>query len=114
MGMNIRGIVSLLLTLSADRGALYFLVYTLALATIFPVSPGLMRQALSIIEVLGTIAFIPLIFFSVQGTLNSLNVSSERIIGSGKYSKIFVYFVFFLVTVGIVIIIFATKSAMGN
>ena len=100
--------------ISAVCGVGYFLVYALDLGKIFPVSPDSMPQSLFVIEVLGTIASLPLMFFSAREALKSVNSDNEQAMESDSYSKKFVYLVFFLVLIGIGIIIFATKSAMGN
>ncbi|NEO93586.1 MAG: hypothetical protein F6K56_26630 [Moorea sp. SIO3G5] len=95
-------------------GISYFIVYALDLGTLFPVSPDPMPQALFVIEVLGMIVSLPLLFISVRGAMNSNNSAKEQVMVSKPYSKTFVYFAFFLVVVGVGIITFATKSAMGS
>ncbi|NEP25258.1 hypothetical protein [Moorena sp. SIO3I6] len=95
-------------------GISYFIVYALDLGTLFPVSPDPMPQALFVIEVLGMIVSLPLLFISVRGAMNSNKSSNDKVIASQPYSKTFVYFAFFLVVVGVGIITFATKSAMGS
>jgi len=95
-------------------GISYFLVYTLDLATIFPVSPDSMPQALFIIEILGSIASIPLVYISIQGALKGINVGNKQPTQSSVYSKKVVFSLLILVVAGIGIIIFATKSAMGK
>lgn len=91
-------------------GVSYFLVYILDLGKIFPVSPDSMPQALFVIEVLGTIVSLPLTFASIQGAIKA----EKRVMQSDVYSKSFVYLAFLLVVVGVGIITFATKSAIGN
>ena len=100
--------------ISVVCGVSYFLVYALDLGKIFPVSPDSMPQALFVIEVLGTITSLPLMFFSAREALKSVNSDNEQAMKSDSYSKEFIYLVFFLVLIGIGIIVFATKSAMGN
>ncbi|NEO18779.1 MULTISPECIES: hypothetical protein [unclassified Moorena] len=95
-------------------GISYFIVYALDLGTLFPVSPDPMPQALFVIEVLGMIVSLPLLFISVRGAMNSNKSSNDKVIASQPYSKTFVYFAFFLVVVGVGIITFATKSAMAS
>ena len=95
-------------------GVSYFLVYALDLGGIFPISPDSMPQVLFIIEILGTIASIPLVYYSIQGTLKSANINHGAPIKGSIYSKRFVFIVLILVVVGIGIIVFATKSAMAN
>ena len=92
----------------------YFIVYALDLRTLFPVSPDPMPQALFIIEVLGMIVSFPLLFLSVRGAMNINNSSNNKVMLNKPYSKTFAYFAFFLVVVGVGIITFATKSAMGS
>jgi len=93
-------------------GVSYFLVYVLDLWNIFPVSSDPMPNALYIIEMLGLIASIPLMIFSVQGmicrTTNNQDLKNEL------YSKKIIFVVLLLMLVGVGIIIFATKSAMRN
>lgn len=96
---------------SAVCGASYFLVYALDLGGIFPVSPDAMPQALLIIEILGTIASIPLVYFSIQGTLN---IGSEQHAQVVVYPKKLFFAILVLIATGICIIVFATKSAMGS
>ncbi len=92
----------------------YFFVYALDLGTLFPVSPDPMPQALFVIEVLGMIVSLPLLFLSVRGAMNSNKSSNDQVMVNKPYSKTFVYFAFFLVVIGVGIITFATKSAMGS
>ena len=94
---------------SALCGLSYFLVYALDLAKIFPVSPDSMPQALFVIEILGTIVSLPLTFISLRRGINS----EQQVMESKAYSKRFVYLAFMLLVVGVGIITFATKSAMG-
>ena len=55
--------------ISALCGVSYFLVYALDLGKIFPVSPDPMPPTLYIIEVLGAIVSVPLMFFAVRGAI---------------------------------------------
>jgi len=119
------GIVSILLVyfvlkdkkwafiVSAICGISYFLVYVLDLGKIFPVSPDSMPQALLIIELVGTIASLPLMFFSILEAFKNVNNGNEQVADSVEISKMFVFLIVFLVIVGIGIVVFATKSAMG-
>jgi len=95
-------------------GVSYFLVYALDLGAIFPVSPDSMLQALFIIEILGTIASMPLVYFSIQGILKDTNASDRQSTQGSLYSKRLISIVLVFVDAGIGIIVFATKSAMGN
>ena len=95
---------------SALCGVFYFFVYALDLGSIFPVSPDPMPQMLFVIEVLGTIVSLPLTFLSVRGAINS----QEQVMERKASSRSFVYLAFLLLLVGIGIITFATKSAIGD
>jgi hypothetical protein len=118
------GIVSILLVyfvlkdkkwafiVSAICGISYFLVYVLDLGKIFPVSPDSMPQVLLIIELVGTIASLPLMFFSILEAFKNVNNGNEQVADSVEISKKFVFLIVFLVIVGIGIVVFATKSAM--
>lgn len=103
---------------SAICGISYFLVYVLDLGKIFPVSPDAMPEVLFIIEVLGTIVSLPLIFISVRGAMKAYDSGDKKVM-SGEmyskeiYSKKFIYVVIFIAFVSVSIITFATKSAMG-
>ena len=96
---------------AAICGLAYFVVYGLDLAELFPVSPVLMPQTLFVIEVVGLIVSLPLIFLSANKLLASNSSQQQRI--TQPYSHGFVYFALFLAIVSLGIIIFATKSAMG-
>ncbi len=121
------GIVSILLVyfvlkdkkwafiVSVICGISYFLVYALDLGGIFPVSPDSMPQALLIIELVGTIVSLPLMVFSILEAFKNVNNGNEQVADSVAISKKLVFLIVFLVIVGIGIgiVVFATKSAMG-
>lgn len=96
---------------AAICGLSYFAVYALDLAEIFPVSPVPMPRTLFIIEAIGLIVSLPIMFLSIKelSFADSLHEQETKKI----YSKSFVYFAFFLSIASLAIIIFATKSAMG-
>lgn len=95
-------------------GISYFIVYALDLGYIFPVSPDSMPQALFAIEILGIIASIPLAYFSFQEAFKASNAFEKQPPQVLVYSKKLVFAVLILAVVGISIIVFATKSAMGS
>lgn len=91
-------------------GVSYLIVYALDLAEIFPVSFDPMPQALFIIELIGLVVSLPLIFLSVRRSFaTSLPAQKTKQL----YSKRFIYFAFILSIASLSIIVFATKSAMG-
>jgi len=112
---------------SALAGISYFLVYVLDLAHWFPVSPDAMPPALFSIEVLGTMLSIPLFVLSVNGTGtdsrwsdghppsnypgNVLTIDGATVNKVQKISRFAV--VVMVALLGIGIVIFATRSAMG-
>ncbi|MEM9092576.1 MAG: hypothetical protein AAGC93_28070 [Cyanobacteria bacterium P01_F01_bin.53] len=112
---------------SAINGIAYGLVYVLDLAHWFPVSPDAMPPALWVIEVLGTIVSIPLIVLSTHGISagaelsnatqpknypsDVLMVNTTGIVGREKVGIVVV--VAIAVVMGMGIVIFATRSAMG-
>lgn len=89
-------------------GLSYFIVYTIDLAGIFPKSPTAMPFLLLILETLGTVLAIPLIYFA---SLKTTVINNEKKTTLNKY----IYWLIGLaIFVGIGIIIFATKSAMAG
>ena len=91
-------------------GLSYFCVYILDLAKIFPVSPSKMPTTLFIIEVVGTIISIPLMFLSLKSFIN-FHSTTEK---SAVKTKYFWLAAIILALLGIFIVIFATNSAMGK
>lgn len=100
---------------SAIVGLSYFLVYVLDLSRLFPVSPDAMPPALLVIEVLGTIISLPLVLVSVRGLRLSKDLSiSDTQIGLNDFSRSKqVAIVISIMLLGLCIIAFATRSAMG-
>ncbi len=88
-------------------GLSYFLVYVLDLGKIFPVSPTAMPKTLYLIEIIGSILSLPLMFLSIKLFLKS---NTDDIINNR--SKLFLPIVIIMILLGIGIVIFATKSAM--
>lgn len=87
-------------------GLSYFIVYTIDLLGIFPKTPTAMPLLLLVLEILGTILSIPLMYYSF---LRIKMAGNEQKTMLNKY----VYFFIILATlIGVGIIIFATKSAM--
>ncbi|WP_299487441.1 hypothetical protein [Acaryochloris sp. IP29b_bin.137] len=98
---------------SAIAGLSYFLVYVLDLGCLFPVSPDAMPTALFVIEVLGTIVSLPLMLVSVQG-VRFLREQSGAPVGSNSFNQTKQVATAIAITLlGIGIITFATRSAMG-
>lgn len=96
---------------AAICGLSYFVVYALDLAKIFPVSPAPMPQTLFIIEVIGLIVSLPIMFLSIKELSFADSLHEQK--AQKIYSQSFVYFALLLSIASLVIIIFATKSAMG-
>ncbi|WP_293120029.1 hypothetical protein [Moorena sp. SIO4G3] len=63
----------------------YFIVYALDLGTLFPVSPDPMPQALFVIELLGMIVSLPLLFLSVRGAITSNKSSNDQVMVNKPY-----------------------------
>ncbi len=103
------GIASLICGLS------YLLVYLLDLGKIFPVSPVPMPPMLLLIEVLGTIVAFPLICTAAIAIINNRNSPQTATVGEQTwvYSHQFGYAPLWIILIGVSIIAFATKSAMG-
>ena len=91
-------------------GLSYFGVYILDLAKIFPVSPSKMPPALFVIEVVGTIISIPLMFLSLKNFINYHSTTEK----SAVKTKYFWIAAIISALLGIFIVIFATNSAMGK
>ena len=97
-------------------GLSYFLVYVLDLAHLFPVSTDAMPTALLVIEVLGTIVSLPLMLISGWGIQYSAkqlaqNRNSQLALDLAGKKQIFI--AIGIVLIGLGIITFATRSAMG-
>ena len=94
--------------LSAFFGVEYFLVYSLDLLGIFPVSPDSMPHLLRWIEVVGVVASFPLISLSIQ-----LALTLDNTVRQGITFKLEHFRLILLVTlVATGIIAFATHAAM--
>ena len=94
-------------------GVSYFLVYVLDLGTIFPVSSDPMPLTLFLVEIVGTIVSLPLIFLSVKQFLKRERDSNLAIAYKKADSPTFLYIAFLSIFLGCGIITFATVSAMG-
>jgi len=103
---------------AAGVGLSYLGVYGLDLVKIFPVSPDAMPPALLMIEVLGTVLSFPLMLLSIQATQSS----GQRIVAEAPFSLsshshrfrlLQIVISMSLGLVALVIITFATSSAMG-
>ena len=91
-------------------GLSYFCVYILDLGKIFPVSPTKMPQALLIIEVIGTIISIPLMVLSLKSYVAFHDTQESKAIKNSYFWLAAII----LGLLGILIVIFATNSAMGK
>lgn len=91
-------------------GISYFLVYSLDLGKVFPVSPDRMPRALFWIEVVGLILSIPLTFLSLFDIFVSKGGSNASEMSSGTMLMILTA----VIALGTGIVVFATKSAMGE
>lgn len=90
-------------------GLSYFIVYVTDLTKLFPQSPTPMPPALFVLEVLGTVLAIPLMYFAVKGR------RENRVSGGKPMSDKTLYGLIGLaVLIGLGIIIFATKAAMSG
>ena len=98
---------------AAICGVSYFLVYVLDLGAIFPVSSDPMPLTLFIIEIIGTIVSLPLMFLSVNKVLKIDNTGKLETEHKKAYSPTFLYIAFLSIFLGCGIITFATVSAMG-
>lgn len=99
--------------ISALCGVSYFLVYVLDLGVIFPVSSDPMPMTLWIIEIVGTIVSLPLVFLSVKNILKINQNGQAEMSFTELYSQKFLYIAFLSIFLGFGIITFATISAMG-
>jgi hypothetical protein len=95
--------------LSAFLGVEYFLVYSLDLLGIFPVSPDSMSHVLRWIEVAGVIASFPLISLSIQLALTLDNSIRTK---KGPFRVEHIRQIFLIALVAIGIITFATHASM--
>lgn len=87
-------------------GLSYFIVYTIDLLEIFPKTPTAMPLLLLVLEILGTILSIPLMYYSF---LRIRMAGNEQKTMLNKYVY---FFIILAILIGVGIIIFATKSAM--
>ena len=97
-------------------GLSYFLVYVLDLAHLFPVSPNAMPPALLVIEIIGTIVSLPLMLVSgwgIQHSSKQLAQKQNSRLTPNLGGKQQILIVIGMALIGIGIIIFATRSAMG-
>ncbi|MEM6612856.1 MAG: hypothetical protein AAF652_11510 [Cyanobacteria bacterium P01_C01_bin.72] len=97
-------------------GLSYFLVYVLDLAHLFPVSPDAMPLALLVIEILGTIVSFPLMITSGLGIQNSskqLTQGNNPQLDLDLAGKKYIFIAIGITLIGVGIITFATRAAMG-
>ncbi|MEM9121547.1 MAG: hypothetical protein AAGD09_27285 [Cyanobacteria bacterium P01_F01_bin.56] len=102
---------------AACFGLSYLGVYSLDLAQIFPVSPDAMPPALLIIEVWGAIAAVPLTLMAMQA-LRAANHETPATappvhLKTSPFSLISTTTIIGVILIGLGIIVFATRSAMG-
>lgn len=97
-------------------GLSYLLVYVLDLGKLFPVSPDAMPTALLTIEILGTIVSLPLMLVSgwgIQHRAKQLTQDKNPQFNRNLAGKKQIFIAIGITLIGIGIIIFATRSAMG-
>ncbi len=97
-------------------GLSYFLVYVLDLGHLFPVSPDAMPPVLLAIEVLGTIISLPLMLISGFGIKNNTKQLAQKQnpqLDRGLAGSKQVGMAIGIILIGMGIITFATRSAMG-
>ncbi|MEO1341454.1 MAG: hypothetical protein AAFV28_10025 [Cyanobacteria bacterium J06635_13] len=97
-------------------GLSYFLVYVLDLGKLFPVSPDAMPTALLTIEILGTIVSLPLMLVSgwgIQHSAKQLAQDKNPQLNLDLAGKKQIFIAIGITLIGLGIIIFATRSAMG-
>lgn len=91
-------------------------MYVLDLAHLFPVSPDAMPTALLVIEILGTIVSLPLMITSglgMQHSAKQLTQDNNPQSDLGLVGKRQTFIAIGITLIGIGIITFATRSAMG-
>lgn len=88
-------------------GMSYFVVYTIDLAEIFPKSPTQMPLSLFILEVVGTVISIPIMYYSIKKLKQLEDHGGKLMLNKSIY-----WLIVFAGLIGVGIIIFATKSAM--
>ncbi len=89
-------------------GLSYFIVYTIDLAEIFPKTPTAMPLLLLVLEILGTVLSIPLMYYSTLKITIANNKNEEKT----EPNKYIYWLIGLAILLSIGIIIFATKSAM--
>lgn len=94
-------------------GISYFLVYTLDLFKIFPVSPNEMPAALLVIETVGILVSIPLAYLSLRAIQMPMEPTFSHEANTVMNKK-HVLILAVMILAGIGIIIFATLAAMGK
>lgn len=90
-------------------GVAFFGVYAVDLAQVFPQSPTPMSFALSLIEVLGMTAAVPLMFAARRGLSEEQDQRAGAPASGARYA-----IAASLVAVGIAVVWFATESAMES
>lgn len=90
-------------------GLSYFIVYSIDLLQIFPKSPSPMPTSLFILEALGNVISLPLLFFAIKQI--KVNKGAKQQLGLNKA----VYWLIGLaILIALGIIIFATNAAMSG
>ncbi len=83
-------------------------MYTIDLAEIFPKTPTAMPLLLLVLEILGTVLSIPLMYYSTLKITVANNKNEEKT----EPNKYIYWLIGLAILLSIVIIIFATQSAM--
>ena len=90
-------------------GLSYFIVYTIDLAELFPQSPTPMPILLFMLEILGTVLSIPLMYFAAKQTKLFDHDNQKVLLNKSLY-----WLISLAILIGLAIIIFATKAAMSG
>lgn len=88
-------------------GMSYFVVYAIDLANIFPKSETPMPKRLFILEIIGAVVAIPIVYFSARSLLDFQISDTPLTVDSTIY-----WFIGIATVISLGIIVFATKSAM--
>jgi hypothetical protein len=95
---------------SAVCGVFYFLVYAFDIGGVFPVTPSPMPPLLLLLEIIGAVVALPLVYSSVQ----IVRRSPASVTPNSQLSKPYALFVMLAIVAGFAIVIFATHAAMGE
>lgn len=94
--------------LAFGSGLSYFVVYAIDLYKIFPTSPTEMSGALLLIEMLGVVVALPLIYLTASTIFDGEEASKTTTLKMNRW------FTMGLLLLGLMIVIFATNAAIGG